>query len=242
MAAEGEDHRRRRDHEPRRDRGRALAGLAGRQPGAAHRPGAERPRSGGRRPARRLGRARRAAPRRRQRRPTTTRPGPTIMDAIWRPIAERGDGAAVRRPARRPRQRPRPRRPRRASPTSTRTCGRCSATTVKGKFNLRYCGKGDARRVPRRRCGTRSTRAPTASRPTSAAAIRRRGAARRARTGFAPGLLPEHGSRPRTGRRSSRCSSSRSADAAGSGRDRGYPDGLSPPGARAPSARSSRSR
>ena len=37
-------HRRRRGHEPRRDRGRALAGLAGRQPRAAHGPGAQRPR------------------------------------------------------------------------------------------------------------------------------------------------------------------------------------------------------
>ena len=51
------DHRQRRDHEPSRDRGRALARLAGGQQGPARRPGAERARPAGRRSARRLGRA-----------------------------------------------------------------------------------------------------------------------------------------------------------------------------------------
>ena len=71
VAAAGDDHRQRRDHEPGRDRGPALAGLADRQRGAARRPGAERPRRAGRRPARRLGRA---ATRRGS---TSSRTGPT---------------------------------------------------------------------------------------------------------------------------------------------------------------------
>ena len=85
--------RRRQRHEPRRHRGRALAGVAGRQPGAAQRAGAERARPAGRRPARRLGAPRRARASTPTTTASTTRPGPTIMDALWRPIAE-----AVMRP------------------------------------------------------------------------------------------------------------------------------------------------
>jgi hypothetical protein len=43
VARDGGAHRQRRDHEPRRDRGRALAGLAGGPQGAARRPGSDRP-------------------------------------------------------------------------------------------------------------------------------------------------------------------------------------------------------
>ena len=81
-------------HEPRRHRGRALAGVAGRQPGAARRAGAERARPAGRRRSSTTGCGRDApAPRRRQRRASTTTPAPAIMDALWRPIAD-----AVMRP------------------------------------------------------------------------------------------------------------------------------------------------
>ena len=91
--AQGLAGRRRERHEPRRDRGRPRPGLAGREPGAAHRSGAE--------PARRsrwwrCSTTGSRATRRRSTRTTTgstTRPGPTIMDALWTPIAD-----AVMRP------------------------------------------------------------------------------------------------------------------------------------------------
>ena len=136
-------HRRRgqRD-EPRRHRGRPLAGLAGREQGAARRAGAERARRAGREHPRRLGAPRRSAPRRGQRRPLRrVRPG----DHGRRLAAGRGGGHASRARATACSERwttsaASERRP--ASRTWTRTCARCSAGACEGKFNLRYCGKG----------------------------------------------------------------------------------------------------
>ena len=194
-------------HEPRRHRGRALAGVAGGEQGAAHRAGAERARPAGGRPARRLGRA----ATRRGSTPTTT--GTTTSrrrrswTPLWRPIAERRDAAGVRRPARRPRRRARPGRAGRASPTSTRTCARCSATACRA-FNLRYCGKGslDACRASlwaalHQRCATTWPRSSASPDPATWLAT-----ARAHRVHAGPD--PEHDARPPTARRSSRCSSS----------------------------------
>ena len=95
----GQAHRRRRHHEPRGDRGRPLAGLAGRQPACCTtRPGAQRARRAGRRPARRLG------PRATRRAST-----PTTTASTTRP-ARRSWTSSVA-PARR-----------------RRSCARCSAT------------------------------------------------------------------------------------------------------------------
>ena len=78
----------------------------------------------------------------------------------------------------------------RASRTSTRTCARCSANPVRGKFHLRYCGKGDLAacraslwaavdQVAAQRRGRSRVPIPAAW----------RSAARR--TGFTPGLIPD---------------------------------------------------
>ena len=94
-------------HEPRRHRGRALAGVAGRQPGAAR---------GHRRRTRSTSRwsgilddwvaPRRPAARRRQRR-HYDEPGPAIMDALWPPARRGGD-----------------------APVSSATCSRTSTTSA----------------------------------------------------------------------------------------------------------------
>ena len=133
---------RRQRHEPRRDRGRALAGVAGREPGAARRPRAEPARRAGGRRARRLGAPRRARCSTPTTAASTTTPGPTIMNALWNPIATAVMQPGVRRPHRRPRRHPRPRQPlgrvvRRQGPAHAARTSRC-----KGRFHLSYCGKG----------------------------------------------------------------------------------------------------
>ena len=83
-------------HEPRGDRGRPLAGLAGGEPGAARRAGAERPRRAGRATCSTTGSG-------------ATRPrldadidglyddaGPAIMDAAWQPDRRGGHAAGAR--------------------------------------------------------------------------------------------------------------------------------------------------
>ena len=129
------------------------------QPGAPHRHGPERPRSAGRRSARRLGRPRRPAPRCRRRRDLRRgRPGDH-----GRGLAadrERGDVAGVRRARRRPGQRPQPRRPRgrvlrgQGSPHPARRPGRRSVQPLLLRRRRRW-------RRAATRSGRRFTRPPT---------------------------------------------------------------------------------
>ena len=192
VPAPGHAGRRRERHEPRRDRGRALAGVAGRQPGAARRC-----------PRRtRLAAAavdvlddwvQRDAPRldADNRRHSTTMPAPTIMNALWRPIAE-----AVMRPVfgdlpRRPRRRPRPRRPRRrvvrrqgpahaARTAATSTASSTCATAATGSLDA--CRASLWAAVDQ----AALARSPRPQGPNPAAW---RSPARR--TGFTPGLIPD---------------------------------------------------
>ena len=207
VPAPGHARRRRERHEPRRHRGRALAGVAGRQPGAAQRPGAERARRAGRAPARRLGRA----ATRRGSTPTTTASTTTPGRRSWTrsgsPIADGGDAAGVRRPARRPRQRPRARRPRGRVVRRQGPAHAARATTVRGQFHLRYCGNGSLRRVPRLAVGggrRRDHGGATARFGARPRRLARAGGADRVHAGPDPRHVP----RPRTARRSSRSSSS----------------------------------
>ena len=104
--------------------------------------------------------------------------GPTIMDAIWRPIAEAVMEPRVRRPARRRSTASAASAASPASRTSTRTCARCSATTVRGRFNLSLLRQGLARRVPRVALGCGRFRRRRARRR-----VRQRGSGELARTG-----------------------------------------------------------
>ena len=87
VAGAAADHRQRRHHEPRRHRGRALAGLAGRQPGAAQPARRRTPATSRSSTCSTTG----STATRRASTPTatasTTSAGPVIMDAVWRPIA-----------------------------------------------------------------------------------------------------------------------------------------------------------
>ena len=188
----GQARRRRQHHEPGRHRGRALAGVAGRQQGA--------PRPGRRR----------------------TRRDQQVVDLLddWverdaprldadndgqydeagagdhgRRLARRSPNAVmrprVRRPARRPRQRARPRRARRASRTSTRTCARCSATGVQGRFNLRYCGNGSLDACRASLWAVVDPRAADDLAASQGDRIRRSGWRPRLAPGFSPGLIPD---------------------------------------------------
>ena len=105
------DHRQRRDHEPRRDRGRALTGLAGCQRGAERRPGAE-PRAPSRSSTcsttgsaatRRVSTPTSTAP--------STRPAQRSSTTPWRPIAEAVMEPRFEAAPRRAERRPQPRRP-----------------------------------------------------------------------------------------------------------------------------------
>ena len=139
--------------------------------------------------------------------------GPTIMDALWRPIAEAVDGAGVRRPARRPRRRPQPRTASPASPTSTRTCARCSASGVDGPLQPPLLRRRRPRRVPRVAVGRGRRQAVGARRPTTARRPGRAGAGTPSTHRLRPGpASPRPIRRPPTGRPSSRCSSSSTAE------------------------------
>ena len=197
--------RRQRD-EPRRDRGRPLAGLAGRQPGAARRRRAE--------PALRRrwstcsttgcdATHRRSTP---TTTASTTMPAPTVMDALWRPIAE-----AVMRPVY-------------GDLTddldSIRGLGGLAGESYvdkdlrtllddrgRGRVQPALLRQRIARRVPGVAVGRRR---PGRGRARGRAGARPRGVAqRRAAHRLHPRAHPRHDPRRRTGRRSSRCSSSR---------------------------------
>ncbi len=96
--------RRQRD-EPRRDRGRALPGVAGDQPGAARRTGPERPRGPDGRGPRRLGRPGRADARRGQQRAVRRRRSHD-HERVVEPGRRRGHAPRIRGPHRRPRPDP----------------------------------------------------------------------------------------------------------------------------------------
>ena len=113
---------------------------------------------------------------------------------------EPGAGPAARRP-REPRLRgttgPATRARRTAAAgtaTSTRTCGRCSAAGSRGEFKTRVLRRRGPRRVPRRRCGRRSTPPAPSSRPTQGPGPRRTGGVDAAgeRIVFSPGFLSDH--------------------------------------------------
>ena len=207
VPANGHAGRRRQRDEPRRDRGRALAGVAGREPGAARRRGAE--------PARRAASWTCS---------TTgcgaTRPrldadnngqyddaGPTIMDAVWRPIAE-----AVMRPVfgdllGDARRRPRARRPRRRVLRRQGPAHAARPSAVQRQVQPALLRQRVARRVPGVAVGGGRCRVADRSSPQQGAGpggVAQRRASRRASR---PASSPTR-SGPRTGRRSSRCSSS----------------------------------
>ena len=101
-----------------------------------------------------------------------TDPGAAIMDTAWPLLAKAWAssvlGAALRAqlsvfaPFDEPAVRPAAgrRSTRAGTSTWTRTCARCSAMRVRGKFAIRYCGAGQPARC-RRCCGARSTQAGT---------------------------------------------------------------------------------
>ena len=153
--------------------------------------GAERARPAGRRPARRLGRA----ATRRGSTPTTTgpttRPGRRSWTRCGDPVA-----SAVMTPVfgdlrRRPRQRSAASAASTASRTSTRTCARCSATRCRARSTCATAAP--ARWTPAAaslwaavdQAADPARRRSRVSRPGGVAQ------ARRARTGFTPGLLPD---------------------------------------------------
>ena len=173
-------------HEPRRDRGRPLAGVAGGQPGAAHR-------------RRRRTRAtqqvvdllddwvRRDAPRLdADNDGIYDEAGPTIMDDALAPDRRGGDAAACSATCSATlERRPRPRRPRRRVLRRQGPAHAARRPACAGKFNLRYCGKGSLERVPRLALG-RARRGRRAARDRSSATrIRRPGCRPATATGFA---------------------------------------------------------
>ena len=181
---------------------RAL-GLARRQPGAPHRPGAERAGRAGRGHPRPLGGSGRAPPRC-QRRRALDEPGPVIMDAAWRPIADAVMapvfGSLV------------------PDLNAVRGLGSSSGESyvdkdlrtllgkrVRDRFNLRYCGAGSLKAC---RSSLWAVVHQTADQLATqlGSPTRRSGRERPPAPGFVPGLLPN--TFPTTNRRpSSRCSS-----------------------------------
>ena len=116
-------------------------------------------------------------------------PGPAIMDAVWRPIAEAVMRPRARRPARRAWTTSAASAAWPASPTSTRTCARCSAGTVRGQVQPPLLRQGLAERAAARRCGRRSTRRRTSWRRSSDPDPTK-WLTTAARTSFIPGLIP----------------------------------------------------
>ena len=192
--------------EPRRHRGRALAGVAGREPGARAGTGAERARPAGGRHARRLGPARCSAAGRRQRR-ELRRAGPG--DHGRGLDADRGDRDA----------------PvcgdllddleRRAQP------GRARRRVLRGQGPAHACSATGAGQVPPPLLRQRQAQRPAGASLWTSLDTSRQGSGqpprarsrpsgwrRRGRTGVHPGPDPEHRCGPRTARRSSRCWSS----------------------------------
>ena len=113
------------------------------------------------------------------------------MDALWNPVADAVMRPAVRRPHRRPRRDPRARRASSGESYVDKDLRTLLGQPVRGKFHLRYCGKGDLDRVPRvavggRRPGRRrSSRRAQGPDPDGVAQRRPRAPASR------PGLIPD---------------------------------------------------
>ena len=190
VAAARAAHRQRRDHEPRGDRGRALARLAGGQPGAANRPGAERARpqvvdildDWVARDAPRLDADEDGL---------YDEAGPAIMDAAWRPIAEAVDEAGVRRPCLRPERRPRPRRALRRVVRGQGSSARCWATGS-ATASTSPIAAAALWRSAGLRSGPRSTRPRTDSRPSWGRTTPRSWIKRGGAHGLRPRAPPEH--------------------------------------------------